>query len=147
MKFKFRLESVLKLRKQVEDQRQREYLMAKSAVDQCLGAIRNMYDEITQSRQLVHTKENSNDESQIASMLVAHDFIEGQKVKIERKRQEARELMQVAEQKLEVFKVAMTDRKSIEKMKERKFQQFKLEKKRKEEKFFDDMAIIRAGSK
>jgi len=145
LKFNFRLESILKLRKQVENQKQRDYLFAKADVDKCLNEIQAMYQEIADSRQMVHQKQRPGEAGQISSMEMAHEFILGQNVKIERRRQEARELMQVAEQKLEALQKAMVERKAIEKLREREHVKFKKDQKRKEALFFDDISIMRSG--
>ncbi|NQZ02830.1 MAG: flagellar export protein FliJ [Bdellovibrionales bacterium] len=145
MKFRFRLESVLNVRQRKEDLAQADYLKAKAQVDQCLMAIKQMYDDISKTREMVHQSQKTRAVGQISSMQVGHDFIKGSMIKIDRKREEARELMRIAEDKLEILKSAMVERKAIEKLKEKQKAEFQKARKKKEREFFGDIAIMRAG--
>ncbi|MEO0337135.1 MAG: flagellar export protein FliJ [Pseudomonadota bacterium] len=145
MKFRFKLQSVLNVRQRKEDLAQADYLRAKALVDQCLIEIKKMYDDITKTRSLVHQNEKTQSYVQVSTMQMVHDFIKGSMIKIERKRDEARGLMQIAEQKLEILKAAMVERKAIEKLKEKKKAEFKKAQMKKERDFFGDIAIMRAG--
>jgi flagellar export protein FliJ len=145
VKFRFRLESVLNIRQRKEDLAQADYLKAKANVDACLFEIKKMYDDISMTREKVHENSRSRAVGQVPAMQIGHEFIKGSMVKIDRKRQEARELMQVAEQKLEVLQAAMVERKAIEKLKQKQKEDFRKTKAKKERQFFGDIAIMRAG--
>ncbi|MCB0407059.1 MAG: flagellar export protein FliJ [Bdellovibrionales bacterium] len=143
MKFRFKLESLLKYRNQLKDEAQRDYRSAQFKVDQCLGEIQKMYEQMDQSRNLISQKERAKSNDQIPMILSSHDFISGQKIKIERKRQEARELMSIAEQKLEILIAKTQDFEVLKKLKERQHESFKKEKKKKENKQLDDLVTMR----
>ena len=145
MKFQFRFESVLSLRQRKEDIAQTEYLRAKAKVDLCLHDIKAIYDQISEARALAHSRSRSQASGQLAALQVGEEFIKGSQIKIEQKRKEARELMQIAETKLEILQLAIQEKKVIEKLKEKKKAEFRKAKAKKEREFFGDLAVLRAG--
>ena len=141
-KFKFRLETLKKQRKVAQDLAQREYAEAQKAVQDQLGHIQAMYESSDKTRM-------DNEQLQFQGGACAdrlrmnEEYIEGLKIKIQRARQKARELMQVAEEKLEILSEKRKDLKILEKLKENREAEHKKEYKKKEAKALDDITSMR----
>ncbi len=142
MKFKFKLETVKKHRKILKDLAQKEFEIARIAVDQKLAQINMMYEAIDNARVMadeMHGEENVKS----APFLQIEDFILGQNVRIQVARLEVRELMAVLEEKQEILLEKVKDHKVLEKLEEKKFGEFKKELNRKQQVQADDMSIMR----
>ena len=72
-----------------------------------------------------------------------HSFITGQKIRIENSRAKARELMLVAEEKHEALIEKMQAHKMIERLKEKKKEEHKIEMRKKLAKQLDDITLMR----
>ena len=142
MKFKFGFETLLKHRKRIEEEKQRDYFQAKQAVDEVLGRINGMYKSLDQTRDEIQKIQMGRD-ANIEAIKQREEYIDGLKIKIEAERHIARELMMVAEEKLQVLMEAVKEFKSLEKLKERKFQEHRRAVKKKELKSVDEMVTMR----
>jgi flagellar FliJ protein len=140
--FQFRLETLLKHRRALQDIAQKDYAEAEAKVRAKLDYIKSLYAEIDQAR-----KERSRAEAKLAftanSLSGVEEFIALTYIKIERARKEARELMQIMEQKHAILIEKAKERKIIEKIKERKMFEYKAELKKLEAKEMDDMTSMR----
>ena len=143
MRFRFRLETLLKHREALKDEAQRVWMEAQNNLNQCLEEIKEMYRQMDHSRQTIATSEKSGVRNQPAVFVSANEFMSGQKVRIERKRQEARELMTVAEQRREEMIAATQNHEVLKKLKDRKKQEFLKKKKVMEAKQIDDLVTMR----
>lgn len=142
MKFRFAFETLLKHRKRIEEEKQRDYHQAKQAVDEVLGRINGMYQSLDQTRAEIQEIQTGGSTS-IETIVQREEYIEGLKIKIESERQVARQLMMVAEEKLQILMEAVKEFKSLEKLKERKHQEHRREAKKKELKSVDEMVTMR----
>ncbi|MCB0350204.1 MAG: flagellar export protein FliJ [Bdellovibrionales bacterium] len=142
MKFKFRLDTILRHRKIEQDLAQKEFSIAQQAVRDQLAHIKKLYASIDDSRAQIEAIQAAGGacSSQINSIEL---FIEGQILIIARERQRARELMQIEEEKHEVLVLKMQDFKVLEKMKEKKKEEFRKIKNKKIQKNIDDMVTMR----
>ncbi len=143
MRFRFRLETLLKHRETLKGEAQRVWMQSQNRVNECLEEIQKMYNQVDQSRQTISNSEKAGVSHQSAVFISANEFLVGQKIIIERKRQEARELMSAAEQKREELISATQDCEVLKKLKERKKQEFLKRKKIKEAKQVDDLVTMR----
>ena len=143
MKFKFKLQSVLKHRLRLRDQAQRDHMEAKAKVDQCLGVIQDMYTQMDQARSIISQTEQFGMQSQAAVFSSSHEFIKGQEIRIERKRAEARELMAIVESKLEILIEASKEYEALKNLEKKKFEEFKKMKIKKENAEIDDLVTMR----
>lgn len=143
MKFNFRLEALMRQRKADRDNAQRIYADAQDSVQRQLAMIKRMYAEIDKAR-LICDETQAQKGTSSTSLANIDEFIEGQKIRIKMAREKARELMSIAEEKLEILTDKMRDYKMLEKLKERQHVQFKNEKSKKEIKELDDITIMRA---
>ncbi len=142
MKFKFRLDTILRHRKNEQDIAQRDYSIAQQAVREQLAAIKRMYAIIDKSREQIEGLQKGGGACahKICSL---EQFIDGQKIIIERARQQARELMKFEEEKHEILLNKMQEHKLLEKMKEKKKEEFKKMKNKRQQKIIDDMVTMR----
>ncbi len=142
MKFDFPYEKLLHHRKTLEEIARKEYMIAKGKVIDAEGDLRKMYDDVTASRQRASDLALKGG-AQGASLVQVHDFIEGQKVRILRQREKIQQLMLEAEEKKEALVEAAKETKTLEKLKERRYKEFKLAAKKKELKEVDEMITTR----
>jgi flagellar protein FliJ len=143
MAFRFNLEAVLKHRKRLEEAAQREFAEAQDAVDQCLKKIEGMYTRIDEVRVDIANQQDSTGHDKITAIQEMEHFISGHKIRIERLRLEARELLMVAEQKQEALIHAAREKKIMVKLKEKRLQEYKEWLRKLEAKELDDQNMIR----
>ena len=142
MKFDFPYEKLLDHRRTLEEIARKEYMLAKGKVDDAEADLRKMYDEVTASRQRAADLAQQGG-AQGASLVQVHEFIEGQKVRILRQREKIQQLMVEAEAKKEFLVEAAKETKTLEKLKERRYKEFKLQVKKKELKEIDEIVTTR----
>jgi flagellar FliJ protein len=142
MSFKFTLEPLMKHRKRLEEDAQREFFKARSAVDEALRKINSLYESIDHARRQIQLLQKSGGQS-IAAITQHEEFIVGAQIRIERERKVARELMMVAEEKHQLLLEAAKEFKSIEKLKERRHRQYLEDKKKQELKIIDQTVTMR----
>lgn len=147
MAFKFGLETVLKHRQRREELAQRELAEAQAAVDQCLKQIESMYERGDQVREEILDLQKHGDPSAVSQILEREEFLRGHRIRIEKLRLEARELLIVAEEKHELLIEAAREKKILEKLKEKKHLQYREWLKQLEVKQLDDITMTRAGRK
>jgi flagellar FliJ protein len=142
MKFKFPLESVLKHRKSVEKLAVKSFMEAQQRLEECLSAIRRMYEGMDESR-LKIAKLHKLGGANIGEIVDLETFIQGQGIRVDKRREEARELMAEVEHRQDLLQEAVKDVKMMEKIKERRKNEFDLKVQKKEYKSLDDMNIMR----
>ena len=142
MGFKFRLESLLKLRKRKEESAQIEYILARKAVDNSSDKINKMYSEIDHSRIEIFNHQNSNGQHK-EMILHLESYIEGLKTKIELERNVLRQLIMEAEEKQFLLSEASKEFKILDKLKEKKLNQYKEEILKKESSEIDELVVLR----
>jgi flagellar FliJ protein len=145
MAFRFNLESILKHRKRLEEVAHREFIEARAILDQCLKGIEAMYGKIDQTRVLVSEAEKAGETRNAGWVVSLDSFIEGQKIRIEKERLRARELILNVELKEEELVKRLNDRKAMDKLKERRFEEYKEQLERLERSEMDDLTSVRAG--
>lgn len=145
MAFRFGLETVLKHRHRVEEVAQREFADAQAAVDQCLSEIEAMYRRLDEVREEILVAQQRGSASELEMIREMETFVTGQKVRIERLRLKARELLIVAEEKHEALITAAQERKVMVKLKEKKFAEYKAWLARMEAKELDDVVSVRTA--
>jgi len=146
-KFEFKLEVLLKHRKRIEENAQREYLQARAELEECLAVIKSYYLSIENNRDDILRMQKSGQQSALQEIRGMEQFIDGQKIRVERQRQVARELMIKVEQAQERLIEAAKEFKKIEKLKERQTLEYKKDQRKLEAKRMDDLVVIRAGRK
>lgn len=143
--FKFKFTVLLKQRKRAEEAAQREYMLAQNELADCLSGIQRMYDSVEFSRNEISRLEKNLESHPLGQVLENEKFIEGQKIRIEKERQRARDLMRVAEMKHEVLIEAAKEFKKIDRLREKNQERYNKEQKKLENKRVDDLVTIRSG--
>ena len=143
MKFIFGYQKLLQYYHQQEEIARRDYNESLNRLEVEKSKYQGMWDlhdnaisEIYELRQLPQGA---------PAMKLSHldEFVEGQKVRIERKRQVVINHTSIAEQKQEVLISAVKEQKTLEKLKEKKYMEFKKLELKKERKANDELVVTR----
>lgn len=144
MKFEFSFEKLLDHKKTLEDVAKRNWAEKKALLDAELEKLDQMYQLIDDSRKRAMDLAITGGAQ--GPMLVGIDeFINGQKIRIERHRSQIRELMAEVERLHELLVEAAKERKTLEKLRERKLEEFRLLRRKKEAKEIDELVVTRFG--
>ena len=114
-------------------------------LDECMAELDVMYKSIDESRTEIHKYQTSLDQNSVSSIVYLESYISGVNLKIKNKRLQARELIRLVEDKLEILTAANQNVKSLEKYKEKKFEEWKQEQSKLENKKNQDLMIMRYG--
>ena len=139
------MHAVLKQRERERDQARFDYLSARHMLDECMAELDVMYKSIDESRTEIHKYQTSLDQNSVSSIVYLESYISGVNLKIKNKRLQARELIRLVEDKLEILTAANQNVKSLEKYKEKKFEEWKQEQSKLENKKNQDLMIMRYG--
>lgn len=126
-----------------EDLAHRDLIVAQNNLSACLAKIDKMYEEIEMARKDIAAKQKLGTLEALASICASERFIEGEKIRIQRERHRARELMMIVEVEQEKLIVAMQERKKMDKLKERQKEQYREELKKYEMRKMDDLVVMR----
>ena len=142
MKFKFGYEKLLHHRQTIEDLARREMLLAQQIVDLANMELRGMYEQIDLAR--LRASNILREQGPHAVALAQIDeFIKLQHVRIDQHRVKLREMMAELEQKQAVLVEAAKEKKTLEKLKERRLHEFKRQNKKRELKAIDEVVTTR----
>lgn len=145
MAFRFGLNTVLKHRQRMEDVAQREFAEAQAAVDECLRTIEAMYQRMDEVREEIQAAQQKGDGHHLQQIHDMETFLSGQKVRIDRLRLKARELLVIAEEKQEILIEAAREKKILAKLKDKRFAEYKERLSRLENKEMDDLTNMRTA--
>ncbi len=148
MKFRFRLQKVLEHRKRLEDEAKRKYFEAVARTQEAKDKLEAMYKAIDVSRNRAHqmlsgTQSSGGGHELILSLQDTDLFIRGQNIRIEQQRLVVRECKQAEEIEQDQLIQAAKDRQALEKLREKKLQEFREGIERKEAAEVDDLNILR----
>lgn len=142
MKFKFNLEKVLKHRNILSDLAQRDFLEALSILNNEIKKLESMKQMKTDSlKQRSETVQGS--QTWAASVEQINQFLTGQDLRIKIQNQRLHEMEKGVEDLREILRKAMIEVKIIEKLKEKKFEEFKANENRKEQNEMDELSVLR----
>lgn len=142
MKFEFPFEVLLDHKRKLEDAARREWVEAQRKVDEAAEKLKSFYDQIDESRKRAGSLEVQGG-AQAPSLVAIDEFIKGQAYRIDNQRRIVRELMSIAEGLQEALLAAAQETKTLEKLKEKQFEQFKLKRKKMELKETDELVVSR----
>lgn len=143
MRFRFSLESVLKHRTRLEEIAQREFAEAQARVDECLRQIEAMYKRMDEVREEILRAQGEGSSEKIEEVREMETFINGQKLRIERLRLHARELLQIAEEKQDALILAAQEKKILQRLKEKRQLEHRQHMNLIEAKELDDLTMVR----
>lgn len=147
MGFKFNLESVLKYRRRLENEAQRQYREAQAKVDEANSKLDLLYRSIDRSRADISKFQSTSKPQALEHIRSQETFILGQGVRIKNQRLELRNLLTELEEKQEALVLALRERKSMEKLKERRKEEYLKEQLRLENQAMDEISVLRHGRK
>lgn len=142
MKFKFPLQNVMKHRKVIEDLAQRDYQEANSRLLEAEQNLAKLYEAVDLARQFSF-KTQVHGGSAGSALGQVHEFMKGQDIRIERQKKVIEEQRKIVEDFREILRQRAVEYKIIEKYKDRKLEEFKVEKNKKEQKAADDIVSTR----
>lgn len=142
MKFKFPLQNVMKHRKVLEDLAQRDYQEANARLNEEEKKLAKLYEAVDLARQFSF-KTQVHGGSAGSALSQVDDFLKGQDIRIERQKKVIEEQRKIVEDFQEILRQRAVEYKIIEKYKDRKLDEFKVEKNKKEQKSADDMVSSR----
>lgn len=146
MAFRFRLQKVLDHRRRVESDAKRDYIAAQQATGQALKELETLYQAIDLARSKGHQAVNGTSTASTAPTLQHIDqFIQGQKIRIERQRLKIREIKAEEERRQEILIAAARERKTMEKLFERHLKDYRELQNRLEQAEADDLTVLRFG--
>ena len=147
MRFKFSLESVLKHRQRLEDEAKKNFTESQKKLDDAKVVLGEMYKLIDRSREEIAQFQMNKVATKVSQILERESFIHGQGLRITSQRQTIRILQQDLEEKQEALILALRERKTLEKLKEKKKREHDMEVAQKEALLLDEIATIRAGGR
>lgn len=145
-KYKFKLETVLKERKRQEDKRLQEWNLARNILGQMVDAKNEMQGKLGQT--IVDATEIAvkKDSLSVGNIAVIDQFINGMKIRIQRKQMEIERGEKLTEKKRVEYVQASQKSKTLEKLKEKQKEENKDYLNKQETKKLDDIYIMRARS-
>lgn len=143
MKFKFPLQKVLDHRQTLEDLAQREFREAEAALRAEEARLRAMHDELHESRLEAGRVQGAGRADAPERLKQIHEFGVLQKLRIQRQTAKVGEAEKVVEEKREILRQKAIDLKMMERLKERRREDFLQEQRRREMKEMDEIAVLR----
>ncbi len=142
MSYTFSLEVLLEYKKRLENEARLLFVEAQTRVDAALAVLSESYDQVDRARQ--ESSDLTRAGGALAPKLVANsDFISGQKFRIEAQRLTIRELKMTADELQEAMIEAAKETKTLEKLKERGFETYKKDRRKREMKETDELVTLR----
>lgn len=145
-KFRFQMEAVIKVRKIAEDLAQRDFQLGQSHLLEQIELLNQMLGKKTEAYQTRHDYEKQGG-NKAPHLIQVQDFLSGQDIRIEGQRKKIQYIETQVEQLREILREKAIDLKIIERLKEKKLEDFKLEQKKREVKDFDDVTMTRFASR
>lgn len=142
MKFKFGLQKVLDHRKIKEDIAKKEYQEVIFQFQNEQTKLNDMHQQIIDARNEASRKINEGG-TQGLYVLQIYEFIKGQDLRIERQTTKVKELEKLVELKQEILRRSAMDVKIIEKLKEKKKNEYLFEMNMREQKEVDELNVLR----
>lgn len=143
MKFQFRLEKVLTLRRMEVDVARREFLAAQANAEHARREQEKMEALLQEAlRHRIHLSQQGG--GVIDELRGLEAYIDGQKVRIRNQTKTVAGFESIAEAKREILKIAVQNQQVLEKLKERKLEQFRVERRKAETKALDDLVSGRS---
>ncbi|CAN5462119.1 hypothetical protein BH10BDE1_BH10BDE1_08190 [soil metagenome] len=146
MAFVFRLQKVLEHRRRLEDEAKRAYIEAQAKTVQSLKDLEKLYVAIDLARTRGHELVTGAENRQTTPTLQNVDvFINGQKIRIDRQRAVIRDFKAEEERLQDLLIQAARERKTLEKLRERHLEEYRVEMARREQAEVDDITTMRYG--
>lgn len=142
MKFKFPLQKVLEHRKIRESLVQKDFQDALGLLNDETSRLEHMLEKVREAH--AHAGAFAAQGGvQGPALMQIHEFLKGQDIRIQRQKQKVQELEKLVESKREILRQAAQEYKIMDKMREKKFEDYKLERNAQDQKDMDEQSILR----
>lgn len=145
-KFNFKLETVLNYRTILEDKRKREFSQALSACEHEKQALKHIENEIRNALSSF-TQLNSKSNFTARDFFAYQHFISGLQYQKEQQIEQVHRAQNELEKKRKIYIQATQDTKVIQRLKEQEREKYLYEMSQLEQKFLDELSIIRERRK
>lgn len=142
MKFRFPLQKVLEHRKINESLAQKDFQEAMMFLNQETSRLEQMLEQKSQAH-LQAGALSSQGGAQGPALSQIHEFLKGQEIRIQRQREKIQEVEKLVEGKREILRQAAQEYKIIDRLREKKFEEYKLERISQDQKEMDEQSILR----
>jgi flagellar FliJ protein len=142
MKFEFSFDRLLQHKKRIEDEARRHFNEAQGKVDKAQEQLNTMYNQVDRTRlRTVELSERGG--AAVPELSLLNEFIIGQRTRIENQRAMIRDLAAEAERLQDILVGTARERKTLEKLREKRLEDFKKARKKKEMKEVDELVVTR----
>lgn len=142
MKFKFPLQKVLEHRKLRENLVQKDFQDAQALLQEQVNKLEKMNHQVTEAYERSGNLAKQGG-AQGPALMEIHEFLKGQRQRIQFQEQKVQEFEKLVEAKREILRQAAMDYKIMEKMRENKFEAYRQERIATEQKENDEQSILR----
>lgn len=140
--FRFPLDNVMKVRKAAEDLAQRDFQLAQAALQEQIDLLQRMMDQKAQAYQQRHQFEAEGG-AKSPHLGQIQEFLMGQEIVIQRQQAKIQEFETQVEHLREILRERAIEHKMIQKLKEKRREEFVHQQNRREVKEADDQAMMR----
>ena len=143
MKFRFGLEKVLQHRKIVEDLAQKDFQEAQAALNLEIQKLEDMNKAVVSARDEAYRLQSEGGKNKTPALGQIDDFIQGQDLRKESQRKKIKECESLVESYREILRQRAIESKIMIELKDKKKTEFQVEQKKREQKFVDEMNVMR----
>lgn len=140
-KFKFNLEKVKKHREQMENQAQRDFQLANSAMNEQIEILKQMRIEQSEAQK------SRLDKTSVPALTQVHDYLVGQAQRIENQEKKIQVMEKRVEELRETLRQKAIETKILKELEQRKFRDFIEEVRKREARQVDDLNVMRFNRK
>jgi flagellar FliJ protein len=142
MKFRFNLEKVLQHRQILEDLAQKDFQEAQANLNNEIAKLDKMNQDVIDARDEAYRLQSEGGVKTPALSQI-DEFIRGQDFRKERQHEKIKECERLVESYREILRQRAIDTKIMKELKEKKRMEFVAEQKKREQKFIDEMNVMR----
>jgi|SRR6185312_4000840 len=142
MKFRFGLEKVLQHRKILEDLAQKDFHEAQAALNQEIQKLEEMKQSVVSARDEAYRLQSEGG-NKTPALGQIDDFIQGQDFRKEAQKKKIKECESLVESFREILRQRAIETKIMIELKDKKKTEFQVDQKKREQKFVDEMNVMR----
>jgi flagellar FliJ protein len=143
MAFYFKLEKILQHRKNIENLARKDYFTALADLNDEKKKLEDYYSSIDNARENAYSVQSKGGVQASEVLCQINDFIKGTDLIIERQKFKVRESQKIVENKQELLQEASIEYKMMERLREKKKEEYRLDKKKLEEKNLNELNTLR----
>lgn len=141
--FKFGYQKLLELYSLQEDVARRDFMESQQKLESEKGLLQSMYSLCDRAIEESHELRNLVEGAPVARLVKIDEFLDGQKIKIERQSEVIANHTRIVEQKQDILIAAAKERKILERLKEKKKEEYRKAEAKKDAKFTDEIVVTR----